>query len=334
MPEPIRQWGEISGQPWSSLLLGNGASIALHPEFRYPTLHGVAEARGLLPTSGPIFRALGTTDFEHVLLGCWYAERVNASLGSPSRDITRAYAEVRAALIQAVRAVHPEHATIVALLQHAAAFASNFATVVTLNYDVTLYWAMLLFNADRGKWFKDAFIRDGAFEPDWEFLRFPRWPAEGSTMVFYPHGSVAIARDDLGRETKLSAGATDLLNAIAATWNTGNTVPVFVSEGASADKVAAIRRSRYLSSVYDDVLPKLGDGLVVYGWSFDERDRHILTAIAKNAPQQLAVSVFTGQPEGDQQAFCHRVLALTAAVLPDAEVLFFDSRSPGCWSNP
>lgn len=333
MPVPINQWGEMAEQQWSSLLLGNGASITLNEGFRYPTLHGVADAAGLLPNTAPLFRALGTTDFEHVLLGCWYAEKVNAALRSPSADITKAYAEVRSALIEAVRVVHPEHASIVASLQRAAAFASTFPTVVTLNYDVTLYWAMLLFNATNGNWFKDAFV-NGKFKADWQDLRAPYGAAKGATLVFYPHGSLIISREYLGGEVKLAAGpAQDLLGTIAAQWTTGEFVPVFVSEGASADKLSAIRRSRYLSSIYDDVLPGLGEGLVVYGWSLDERDRHILSAIGKKAPRRLAVSVFTGQPPADQQRFCHRVLAEAAAILPGTVVEFFDSQSPGCWSN-
>ena len=109
---------------------------------------------------------------------------------------------------------------------------------------------------------------------------------------------------------------------------------MFVSEGTGKEKVAAIRRSHYLTNVYEEVLPALGEGLVVYGWSFDERDQHVVDAIAANPPKRMAVSVFTGQPDGDQQAFCHQVLKAAGRSLPDTEVTFFDSRSPGCWNNP
>ena len=162
----IDSWANISREGWSAILLGNGASIAIHKEFAYPTLHGVADAKGLLATTAPIFARLGTTDFEHVLLACWYAEHVNLALGTPSADITAAYAEVRTALIEAVHSVHPVHADVAADLQRVGAFASAFPTVVSLNYDLTLYWAMLLFNAANGSWFKDAF-HHGEFQTDW-----------------------------------------------------------------------------------------------------------------------------------------------------------------------
>lgn len=221
----IDTWADISAESWKSLLLGNGASIAIHKEFAYPTLHSVADAKGLLATTAPIFAKLGTTDFEHVLLACWYAEHVNVALGTPSTDISAAYAEVRTALIEAVHSVHPIHADVAAELQRVGTFASAFPTVVSLNYDLTLYWAMLLFNAANGSWFKDAF-HHGEFQTDWEYLRRPYGHAAGATLVFYPHGSLSVARDYIGDETKIAAstGATgDLLEAITRKWSSGTT---------------------------------------------------------------------------------------------------------------
>lgn len=84
----IDAWVSLRDNGWQTLLLGNGASIAIHGDFSYPTLHSVADAKKLLPTTAPIFAELGTTDFEHVLLACWYAEHVNHALGTPSADIS------------------------------------------------------------------------------------------------------------------------------------------------------------------------------------------------------------------------------------------------------
>lgn len=332
----IDTWAKTSTAGWKAILLGNGASIAIHKEFAYPTLHGVADAKGLLPTTAPIFARLGTTDFEHVLLACWYAEHVNMALGTPSADISAAYVEVRTALIEAVHSVHPIHADVAADLQRVGAFTSAFPTVVSLNYDLTLYWAMLLFNAVNGSWFKDVF-HDGKFQTDWEYLRQPYGRAAGATLVFYPHGSLAVVRNYVGNETKIAVGAGavgDLLGTITQRWASGHYVPVFVSEGTSKEKVAAIRRSYYLTNVYEEVLPALGESVVVYGWSFDERDQHVLDAISANPPKRMAVSVFTGQSDAEQQAFCHQVLKAAGRSLSRTTVTFFDSQSPGCWNNP
>lgn len=75
---------------------------------------------------------------------------------------------------------------------------------------------MLLFNSAHGSWFKDAF-HHGEFQTDWGYLRRPLPPTGGATLVFYPHGSLAVARDYIGDETKISVGAGaagDLLDTI------------------------------------------------------------------------------------------------------------------------
>lgn len=73
-----------------------------------------------------------------------------------------------------------------------------------------------------------------------EYLRRPYGQAAGATLVFYPHDSLAVARDYLGDETKLAvdAGAAgDLLNTITLRWLSGNYMPVFVSEETSKQKL-------------------------------------------------------------------------------------------------
>ncbi len=166
-------------------------------------------------------------------------------------------------------------------------------TVISLNYDLTLYWAMLLFNAANGSWFKDAF-HHGEFQTNWGYLRRPLPPAAGATLVFYPHGSLSVARDYIGDETKIAASTGemgDLLDTITHKWSSGHYIPVFVSEGTSREKVAAIRRINYLTNVYEEVLPALGESLIVYGWSFDERDQHVIDAISVSPPKQINGSI-------------------------------------------
>ena len=86
-------------------------------------------------------------------------------------------------------------------------------------------------------------------------------------------------------------------------------------------------------NVYEKVLSDIGPSLVVYGWSFDDQDRHVLSAIAKKRPARMAVSVYTGQSQADQQAFCHNVSGTISRFMPNTSVKFFDSQSAGCWNN-
>lgn len=318
-------------------MLGNGASIAFHGGFRYASLYQVAFEAGLLPRAGRVFERLGTPDFEHVLLVCWHANLVNEVLGAPSPEIRDVYVEVREALINAVRSIHCSPADIRDGLRRAASFASQFDTIVTFNYDLTLYWLMMEFNQENGSWFKDGFI-SGSFDPHWKRLRAP-FGANGATLVFYAHGSLMLARTVAGEEVKLAAkGATfgsqtDLLNTITEAWSSGDHVPVLVSEGTAADKLRAIRRSPYLTSVYDQVLSDLGGAVVIYGLSFAENDQHVVNALKHNPPKLMAISVYCGMDDNEQQAFCHSVLARLARHLPTAKVMFFDAGSAECWTS-
>lgn len=339
MPDEIAiyGWDRLSEAEWNSLLLGNGASIAIHDGFGYSSLYDVAVENGLIDRSISIFREFDTSDFEYVLFACWQANLVNQAIGAPSEEIARVYEEVREALISAVGNVHPNYDDVTDKLDRIGAFASKFETVVTLNYDVTLYWAMMRFNEENGIWFKDAFLNQ-EFEPSWEWLRAPYRSSGGATLVFYLHGNLALAKDRLGSEVKVSRGARRgderLLDSINEAWRSGDYAPLFVSEGASSEKVKSIRRSPYLSAVYNGVLTDLGQRVVIYGVGFSDRDRHMLDAIKKNPPHVLAIAVFSGKSAEEKQAYCHEVLSMFKRFAPATKVIFFESNSDGCWVNP
>jgi hypothetical protein len=80
----------------------------------------------------------------------------------------------------------------------------------------------------------------------------------------------------LGDEIKLSrSGDKYLLEQILDIWETGDHVPLFVSEGDTEEKLQAIRRSNYLKTVYDCEVDSETESLVAYGWSFRDEDEHI-----------------------------------------------------------
>ena len=162
-------------------------------------------------------------------------------------------------------------------------------------------------------------------------------------MVFFPHGNLCLARDLAGQETKIStprsstANFNSLLPTITAKWRSSQHVPIFVSEGTSTQKMLAIRRSHYLSVVYDDVFSSLGrSGVVFYGLSFSANDSHILLALSRSPPSQIAIFVYTGQSTANQQQFCYHALAQIRQhqALSTTPVHFFDSASPSVWANP
>ena len=323
----IVHWSAIKDRYQDGLLLGNGASMAVHPGFGYGSLYDEACRLGHVNEQvQKVFNSFETCDFELVLRRLWHAKLVNEALEIQPGRVEEAYLLVRTALIATVRATHVSHAEAKPHLERIYPFLQGFKTIVSLNYDLVLYWAAMLGNDTVGNWFKDAFI--GAdFRVDWETVKKP-YGAAGSTLFFYPHGNLVLARALFDGERKIAGGTVDLLESILNRWEGGKTTPIFVCEGTGAHKKKSIESSAYLRTVYREVIPKVGDSLAIYGWSLSEQDEHIVEQLGRANLQRVAVSV-----RNADMAFVQRVQeALTGIGIHD--VVFFDSASPGCWNNP
>ena len=346
---PILKWADLQDEDWDALLLGNGASIAIDDRFRYLSLYEKAYPKGAQSTERKLFETLKTSDFEQVLLACKHAELVNDVLEKDVFEIAKITNNIKGALINAVHAVHPEHNNVSDKLLSAATFASRFKTVINLNYDLTFYWGFLLFNSsDEGhrNHFKDGFGKKNPnarlrFNENWEWLRRPPGPSDKTTRVFYPHGNLCLTRrlsDDEFKVTASDSPTGTLLNEITRKWSEPDCFPLYVSEGTSRQKRAAIRRSDYLSNVYENVLTKIDEtddgNLLVYGWSFGDGDDHILEALKENKFRTIAISVYSGVEISEQQAFCLEVSAKIRKNFDYIKPVFFDSQSAGCWIHP
>lgn len=335
----IKKWQELESDGWESLLLGNGASIAIDDSFSYGTLYEVVKAEKSFEDIKKIFDQLNTEDFERALLACWYAKIVNDSLGQSCETVSCAYESIRAALIEAVKKVHPSHNKVSGDLERISEFMSGFRVVFSLNYDLVVYWAMMIGHGKNPNSFKDCFLKDGVFDGDIDHIRKKYRPRIGSkdTLVFYPHGNMVLAEDFFKGETKLKVNHSggdwgDLLTTIGQYWKDGDLKPVFVSEGDSSEKLSSIGRSRYLRTVYERLIPsRVGKALVVYGWGMQENDRHILDAIKLSAVQRMAVSVFRSEKALE---YCRHVKDSLEKADIDVEPEFFWSDSAGCWNNP
>ncbi|MGY6153729.1 DUF4917 family protein [Paraburkholderia graminis] len=327
----IKQWNDIADKYSDAIILGNGASVAVSNTFSYSSLLGHAVKERLI--SGDvqlIFDFFKTKDFELVLRTVWQATNINAALKIEDERTKAAYLNVRESLIRAVREVHPQHAVVAERLPAINEFLKRFKTVFSLNYDLIVYWTMMYgFRIDDHHSFKDCFL-DKAFADEWERLREPIRGDNAVTLVFYPHGSLALCRTKLEQERKIHGGEEGLLDAILARWETEQVVPLFVSEGTSEQKVSSIRGSFYLSTVYREVLRAQHPSLTIYGWSLGEHDMHILERLKTSGVKHVAVSVYQ-----NRQADCaHAERVIADALGANVEVEFFDSASDGCWINP
>lgn len=347
MTYKIHNWQDISRDFSDSILLGNGASISIHSNFNYSSLKEYACKEGLLNTSVQLlFDYFKTDDFELILRLVWQATKVNEALKLTDNETKTAYNHIRECLISSVQEMHPPHMDIQDQIPVIIKFLGSFKTVLSLNYDLTLYWIMMHANGlSNGSEFKDCMI-SGKFRSDWQTLREPLRRRKAS-LVFYPHGSLVLARHIIQQEVKLtlnkdvsSSQTPDEVKLIASTpnylldhiknsWLSGDYIPLFVSEGTSEQKVKAIENSHYLSIVYREVIPSIGDNLTIFGWGFGESDIHILRKLKESGVKRIAVSVYE-----DNQLECLKVTQMIHThIRSDIEITFFDSKSNGCWNN-
>lgn len=325
----IVQWNDIKDKfHQGSLLLGNGSSIAVNDCFNYSSLYEEAVRLGYLTENvQAVFDKFDVNDFELVLRRLWQAKLVNEALGLPRGEVEEAYEDVRQALIATVRDTHVIYDDAREHLEPIYKFMQEFKFVVSLNYDLIVYWAAQFGNRTLNNWFKDCF-QDSKFRSDWEILKNP-YSAEGATLYFYPHGNLVLHREGFSGERKIQTGANDnLLEAILKKWEDENLAPAFICEGTEENKRDAISSCNYFERVFFEILPALEDTLVVYGWGFGDQDAHIIEQIAKSSIKKVAVSIY-----GDDQVLAGSIELKLAALNLD-ELVFFDSQSEGCWNNP
>ena len=332
----VRNWEDVAPDFSSTLIVGNGASISVNECFRYDQLLGAARAEGLIqPQYDQRFSYFGTEDFEQILRMLWHAFHINQALGITESKTNDAYSSIRAALIAVVRRHHVVYDDAFEYLDPIWQFMKRFRTVLSLNYDLLIYWAILRGNQQLGgRWFKDGFVQDAQFDDNWKQYRKPLGTS-AVTMVFYPHGNLALATHFDGVEVKLSAPSTylgDLRDYILEQWHAASVTPLFVSEGTSQQKLAAILRSRYLRTVYREVLADLGSDVAIFGWGIGEHDTHILSQIGSTV-KRAAVSIYRGaRPAHEIETEC----ASKAALLHKhgvGDIRFFWADSSGCWTT-
>jgi hypothetical protein len=324
------------------LLIGNGASIALWPQFRYTSLYEMAKDTTkpdhLSDREVGVFTALETQNFESVLSSLIAAGKIWGIYGKPPQDINdlrASYQRIRKSLIRAVKEVHvPFERVTEALKAEIRQVFAGYDYVYSTNYDLLLYWSMMN-DRDRFKdfvWGRDGDNRRNLFDISDTDL----WDeSKPFTKVLFLHGALHLYKNAEGRTfKKLSGEDGNLLDLFDVQ---GDAIPLFISEGRSRDKLSAITRNDYLSFAYERFSKHRGS-LVVFGHSLTpEFDQHLLDAIRKwkrydqqrmsfqTVPSRRVVAISV-RAANDAHAVIDLKSRLTKA-LSDYEVRFFDSRT-------
>ena len=330
MPFNPANWNEQSNRFGDTVVIGNGASIAIDGRLAYPSLYNAAIDNGHLDAQEQqIFEFFGTQDFEFVLRALSHANSINQHLQIEETSTGDAYQSIKASLIETVRGIHPEYADVRDSLARATQFLGHFRSVFSLNYDLFIYWAMMVGNeiANCNR-FKDCFV-NGSFRTDYQDFRIPIDACDTTTLVFYPHGNLVLVTDMWGNESKLKQNEQDLVRVITESWQIGGDTPLFVSEGGWKRKQSAIGRNYYLQTVVNELAaPKTS--VFAYGWNFGEQDRHLVRAIKKSGATLLGISVYTGEGS-DPDHFCYETSRQITQQIGGIEVLYFDAADDGLW---
>ena len=334
----IKSWSEIkSSYEGGCILLGNGSSMAVHDKLSYTSLFDCANKNSLLIEGVPdLFKKFDTRDFELILRLLWQANFVNTKLDKKSKAIDDAYSNVRNALIESVNMVHPEYGSISDKFHAIGEFLSKFRVVLSLNYDLIIYWSIMDYNnknRNSHKGFVDCF-KSGAFDYNW--LSYKSYYERNTSIVFYPHGNLALCRNIHGGEVKIKSRSNDpLLDIIVEKWRSGNYSPLFVSESDKESKINSITSSAYLSTVYREVISSLGDSvgsdsIVIFGWGFGDQDVHILERLSCSKINKMAISVYK-----DNVHDRDRIIGLIKRVFNGRAIRvdFYNSTSEGVWVN-
>jgi len=320
--EKVKQWEDIKNDfEAGSLLLGNGASMAVSDKFGYGSLFDEATKLGHLTKPVlKVFKSFDVEDFELVLRRLWQAKKVNEALDIEVAVVDKSYQIVRKALIATVRDIHVTYQEAEEHLEHIYLFMKSFKKVVSLNYDLIVYWAAMLGNRSDHSLFKDCFNGE---------RKFGSWRDKVGTLFFYPHGNLVLRRSNFSGAKKIVTGdSSQLLDSILDKWVNKDLAPAFVCEGTQESKEQSISSCDYLEKVFYEVLPNLESNLVIYGWAMAEQDGHLIEQISKSKPENVAVSVYN-----NNEVFMGQV----EKQLKDIgvkKVIFFDSESAGAWNQP
>jgi hypothetical protein len=308
------------------LLLGNGFSTSLSPRLDYSSLFDKFLAN-CNTKNQRIFNAFDTTNFEFILERLSNARDVNQIFRIRAGEIEDAINHLKNGLIKTIQDVHPRWtATDQQQLERIADQLNRFNDIFTLNYDLYLYRIILILNdkhrhGEEVREYSDYFWTGY----DTEFVLFdPSTEFKGYRHPYYLHGALFLFKEPFYDYDLKLRGANfpgELLEVISERIKEGR-MPLFVTEGTPEQKRQAISRSRYLTFA----LEKLQDsnkGLVIFGTSLSEPDRHIIDAINQNE-RDLAVSIHIGTKSKDEVKSTKYQIK---SKFPRHKVVFFDSKT-------
>lgn len=322
MDEALADWSDIAGWGRWNVLLGNGFSQNISPNFNYKTLFEVASAEATTPRLNDDGRALfdemQTCNFEEVLRHLGSAARVAKVFGERTfaQRLMTAQENVRESFIAVIHRVHVEP-EIFRETKYNLSVRKHFAScgeIFTTNYDLIPYWAIM---SETDRSFADFFWKEKGY-----FAGIFAETFASRVPIYYLHGALHLFRDEMGSTYKLICDDSNvILDQVDERIRHGE-IPLIITEGSSAYKMRAIKASEYLTFAFQ-AFSSSSRRLTVFGHSLSEDfDGHLIKAMNSEGwkMRTIAIAVHPKYVE-NIVAFKHKMKAL----LPHANLKFFNS---------
>lgn len=271
------------------LLIGNGFSMAYDSKiFSYNALHNFITELDDEDLS-KILGVIATRNFEVIMQHLDNFSELITAFGGDSKikkRIDTARTKLKKSLLDAVKALHPEH--VFKVPEEKSKACSNFlkrfldsgGNIYSTNYDLLLYWVLMrndiIQSGDgcgRELENADEFVPED--EQIWSGLI---WGKNRDTQkMFYLHGALPFFDDGVAIIKEEYDAHNYLLQKIGARMEKGE-YPIFVTAGDGQQKLKHIMHNRYLTHCYENLCAAEGS-LVTFGFNFGESDEHIIKAI-------------------------------------------------------
>lgn len=282
------------------LLLGNGFSIDYDATiFSYNALHDFImklDDKGL----SKILGVIDTKNFEVIMQ---YLDNFSALIGAfggghtLKKRVDAASTKLRTSLLEAVKALHPEHVFEIPEEQSQACshflkiFLDTGGNIYSTNYDLLLYWVLMRNNIVKhvdgcGRELENPEEFLPPEEQVWSELLWGKH--RDKQNVFYLHGALPFFDNGVAVVKEEYDTYNYLLQKISARMEKGE-YPIFVTAGDGNQKLRHIMHNQYLTYCYES-LCALEGSLVTFGFNFGPNDEHIIDAINKAAKHGRKVS--------------------------------------------
>ena len=320
---------------YKNILLANGFSIdCCYNIFTYKTLFDNSNFSEELKK---IFNEFHTFDFEKIINKLADTKRIISIYDKKNKlknQLKTDTENIKTELINVISKKHPEHQHKIQDFQYCSAlkFLSNFNNIYTLNYDMLLYWTLMmeLRNSELLRYlnipktnYKDCFGRIGN-----ELI----WQKNKLQNVFYLHGALHLFDDGVDIIKAETTEKNNLMDVIQSRLN-NNQYPLIVTEGSSEEKLNKISHNKYLQNALENLRNNAKGVLFIHGHSLDDNDKHIINTINHNNNlKQIYISIFNPKENFDNMQ--QKTLSLFVNNKKNSkQIYYYDAKTAKVWNS-